>query len=136
MRWAAIGLAALMALGGCSASEDVASAERGIATFHEKLNSGHLDAIYDEAGPEMKKAAARSDLILLLSAVQRKLGHFKSGKVATWNDNATTNGHFVTLNYSAQYDRGVADENFVYRLDGQNALLVGYHVQSTAFLLN
>lgn len=136
MMKAMIGLAAALTLGGCSAGDDVAAAQRGIASFHEQLNGGRFDAIYDGAAPEMRKSAQRSELNLLLSAVQRKLGRYQSGKVETWNDNQTTSGHFVTIAYAAQYARATAQENFVYRLDGETPLLVGYHINSTAFLLN
>jgi hypothetical protein len=53
-----------------------------------------------------------------------------------WNDNVTTGGHFVTVNYAANYARGTAQESFVYRLDGTSAVLAGYHINSTALISN
>ena len=55
---------------------------------------------------------------------------FKSGKTVGWNDNTTTSGHYVTLNREAAFARGPATEQFIFRVDGNRALLVGYQVNS------
>jgi hypothetical protein len=136
MRKSLIGVAALVLLGGCSAGADVATGEREIASFHEALNRGQLATIYDSADPTFRQSAKRDEFEQLLSAIQRKLGPFQSGKTQTWNDNVTTGGHYVTISYAASYSRGGAQENFVYRLVDGRARLAGYHVNSTALIVN
>lgn len=78
----------------------------------------------------MKKAASRDRFIKLLTVFHSKLGSFKNGKTVGWNDNETTSGHFVTLNIDAAFEKGPGTEQFVFRVDGSRALLVGYHLNS------
>jgi hypothetical protein len=125
-----------MALGACTPSSDVPAAEQGIAAFHSDLNAGNLDKIYDGSGADLKTATSKERFGQILTAVHSKLGLFKNGKSVGWNDNATTGGHFVAINYEAAYQKGSAAENFVFRIDGKQAALVGYHVNSDALLLN
>lgn len=123
-------------LSACSIGADTQAAEKSIALFHADLNAGNFDKIYDVSGSELKAAANKDKFTKILSTVHTKLGMFKDGKSVGWNDNVTTGGHFVTINYNAAYDKGVADENFVYRVDGGGSALVGYHVNSDALLTN
>ena len=132
-RW--VMMAGLVALGGCSFGKDVPVAEKAVDAFHTQLNAGQFDAIYNEGGAALKAATTRADMVALLNAVHRKLGGFKSGKTQGWNDNVTTDGHTITLSYAASYQNGAADEQFVYRLTGGQAQLVGYHVNSNQLIL-
>ncbi|HMI18443.1 MAG TPA: hypothetical protein VK533_02750 [Sphingomonas sp.] len=129
------GIVALLALSGCSIGKDVPIAEQAVDGFHRQLNAGQFDAIYAASAADMKAVSPQTTLTALLGAIHRKLGLFKSGKVIGWNDNASTSGHFITLNYSAVYANGPADENFVYRMDGQQAVLAGYHINSDQLIL-
>ena len=132
--WVAfIGCAVLAA---CSPGTDTKAAEDAISSFHADLNAGNFDKIYDRSGSELKTATPKDKFTKILNAVHSKLGSFKSGKSDGWNDNVTTGGHFVTISYQASYDKGSAAENFVYRVDGNQAVLAGYHVNSDALLLN
>ena len=131
-----VGIVALAFLTGCSVGADTKDVEAAIPVFHRQLDAGQFDRIYADASDELKRGTTQSDMVQLLSAVHRKLGVFRSGKGAEWNDNMTTNGHFVTEVYSAQYARGTATESFVYRVSGPRPLLAGYHINSTALILN
>ena len=136
MRQAFLGFLLLIVLSGCSAKEDIAKAEAAIADFHDKMNNADFDSIYTGAGPQMQSASTQVDLVKLLTAIHRKLGAFQSGKTAGWNVNVTTGGEFVTLKYSSTYEQGDADENFVFSVQDGKALLSGYHINSTALILN
>jgi hypothetical protein len=52
----------------------------------------------------------------------------------SWNIRSGTSGTFVTLTYSSTYAEGEASEQFVYRLQGNTALLAGYNVNSDALI--
>ena len=130
---AAVGLLYLV---GCSPTQDLATATAGITTFHQKLDAQDFDGIYEATDPMFKAASPQASFVPLLSAIHRKLGNFQSGAVAGWNDNVTTNGHFISLNYTAKYERGDATENFVYHVDAQQLRLAGYHVNSNALIIN
>jgi len=129
-------LAALLAaLFGCSMSADTATAEQAVPKFHEQLDAGQFDEIYAQAGDELKKASTQQDFVALLEAIHRKLGNTKSADKTGWNVNYQTSGSFVTLGYKTVFDGGDAQEQFVFRLQDKTALLVGYHINSTALIL-
>ena len=130
----ALGAAAL--LGGCSAGTDIPQVEAGIAVFHKALNAQQYDAIYTSSSPEMKAATSQASLVQLLSAIHRKLGNFQSGSTVGWTDNVNTNGHFVSIRYSAKYDGGAAEESFIYQVDDRGVLLNTYRIDSTALIVN
>lgn len=134
MRRLLASLGLLVCLAGCSIGKDVPLAQAGIDDFHQKLNAGQFDAIYDHASPVLKATTPQTDMVRLFAAIHRKLGPFKSGSAGSWNDNVNTSGHFITIGYSAVYAGGAADESFVYRIDGGQALLAGYHVNSLALI--
>lgn len=131
-----VGLLALVAvLCGCSMSADSELAERAVPKFHEEMDTGHFAAIYDESADEMKKATTQQDFVALLDAIHRKLGNTKASDKTGWRVDYQTSGSFVTLGYKTTFDSGNADEQFVFRLQDKAALLVAYHINSTALIL-
>jgi len=127
--------ALVAALCGCSMSADTATAEQAVPKFHEQLDAGHFDEIYEQAADDLKKVASQQDFVQLLEAIHRKLGDTKSADKTGWNVNYQTSGSFVTLNYKTVFAEGDAQEQFVFRLQDKAALLVGYHINSTALIL-
>jgi len=127
---------ASLGLVGCSPGADVPAAEHAIVEFHSDLNAANFQKIYSAGDAELKSATTDAMFSKILNAVHSKLGLFKTGKSAGWNDNVTTGGHFVTISYQAAYQKGSAVESFIYRIDGNRAALVGYHINSDALLLN
>jgi hypothetical protein len=115
-------------------SADVEQAEKAVPQFHSMLNEGRFKDIYVATSGEFKKVATEADLLKLLDAVHRKLGTHRSKERQNWNVNYDTSGRLVTLVYSSDYSGGKAVETFVYRVKGDDASLVGYHVNSDAFL--
>jgi len=114
----------------------VPAAENAIAAFHSELNVGDFNKVYDNGSAELKTATSRKKFCMILNAVHSKLGLFTNGRSTGWNDSATINGHYVTINFDADYQKGSATENFVFQITGSRAVLVGYHVNSDALLLN
>jgi hypothetical protein len=135
MRFLAI-VAAALALSACSIGKDVPVAEAAAAHFHQQLNAGKFADTLEGATPQLLAAAGKEKWLALLTAVHAKLGAFRSAKTIGWNDNFNNGDHFITLNLEAQYERGTAQEQFVYRIWGDKALLAGYHVNSDALILN
>jgi hypothetical protein len=136
VRKAFFGVLLLGFLIGCSPGKDVPIAEKAIDQFHERLNAGDLDAVYETSGNQMKTAATKDFLSQFLAAVHRKLGNFQSGKTAGWNDQVMTGGHTLTINYSAEYERGSASESFTFSIENDRATLEGYHINSNALIVN
>jgi hypothetical protein len=120
---------------GCSMSADTALAEQAVPKFHEELDAGHFDAIYDASADELKSATTQQEFVALLEAVHRKLGNTKASDESGWNVNYQTSGSFVTLGYKTTFDGGSAEEQFVFRLHDKAASLAGYHISSNALIL-
>ena len=130
-----LALCVAISLAGCSIGANTKAAEQGVASFHEAMNAGQHAVIYDGSSSEMKSAISRDEFIKLLNGLQGKLGKFKTGKTANWNVNSGTGGTFVTLNREAQFEKGPGTEEFVFRMDGERAVLAGYHVNSNLLVV-
>ena len=128
-----IGVAFILVMASaCSPASDVPIATAAADSFHQQLNAGAFDAIYANSDRLMKNAGPAKGLTELLSSIHNQLGDFKSAEAPGWNDQVTTNGHFVTLIYQSKYARGSAEENFVFRIDAGSAKLVRYHISAQA----
>ena len=125
----------VIVLCGCSMSADTALAEQAVPKFHELLDAGDFDAIYEASAADLKRVTTHQDFVVFLDAVHRKLGRTKGSDRTGWNVNYHTSGSFVTLTYKTSFDGGAAEEQFVFRLQDKAALLVGYHINSTALIL-
>lgn len=129
-----VSLLPLAALAACSVDGDLASGDAAIAAFHAQLDRGQFAEIYNGASPDMKAVTNGPDLVRLLALVHTRLGGFRSGARVGWNDSRMASGHFLTLTYRAAYEKGPAEENFVYRVDGGRPVLAGYHIDSPALV--
>jgi hypothetical protein len=54
----------------------------------------------------------------------------KQSKSAGWGVNATPQGTMATLNYEVEFSEGKGTEQFVFHITGDQARLLGYHVNS------
>jgi hypothetical protein len=128
-------VAFVIGLTGCSMSVDKTAAEEAVTRFHATLDAGQFDSIYADSSEDLKKVTTQEKLDALLEAVHRKLGPTRSLKEQSWNVNYHSSGTFITLTYATSYEGGDASEQFVYRLQGANALLAGYHINADALVL-
>jgi len=48
--------------------------------------------------------------------------------------NFTTSGTMVRLNYTTKSEQGDAQEEFLWKMKGNQAVLVGYHINSNALV--
>jgi opacity protein-like surface antigen len=127
---------ALLSLPGCSASEDMDKAEAAVARIHQQLDAGQSQAIYQAAAEEFKKSGSQADLVGFLDGVHDKLGKYKSGQRVNWKVNYGTSGEIVILDYKSDFENGQASEDFVFRIDGDKPVLLGYHVNSNVFIVS
>jgi hypothetical protein len=125
-----------LALAACSPSKDLPAADHAVAQFHQQLDAGQFQAIYDQSDSAMKAAAPAPKLIALLDAVHRKLGTVKSSARQGWNDTVNMQGHFLTTGYKTSFVKGDGVETFVFRVSGKQAALVGYNINSDALIVN
>lgn len=128
-RWL-LPIAVAMSLAGCSASADTKTAETGVTDFHRAMDAGQYAPIYDASSGDMKSSISRDEFVKFLAGLHGKMGPYRSGKTTGWNVNYGTGGHMVTLTREAQFERGPGTEVFVFRVSGEKASLVGYHINS------
>jgi hypothetical protein len=119
---------------GCGGKHQIANAEAAVTQFHVDLNAGNFDHIYLASDAAMKNASSQEKFVALLDAVHRKLGAVKSANRQTFFINYGTAGKFLRLTYATQYDADNATEEFVFRLNGDNLTLAGYHINSEALV--
>lgn len=132
---AGLATASALLLSACSMQADRQLAEAAIPAFHQQLDAGRFDAIYDVAADDLKRAAPRSDFTRFLAAVHRKLGVTQSSVPRGWQINVQTSGTYVTLTVATVFAGGAAQERFVYRLQDKQARLAGYNINSNALIL-
>ena len=125
----------LSLLGGCSAKARQA-AEAATRDFRAQYARGAFAGVYKGAAPDLHSAVTEGDFVKLLEGVNRKLGAWQSSKSPGWRVFTGTGGQTVTLRYESEFEKGAATEEFLWRIQGGGASLVGYHVNSPAFLTN
>lgn len=114
----------------CGTSKDIGKAEAAVANVHAQLNAGSFQQIYKDSDDSFKSATSQEHFIAILDAVHRKLGTVQSAEREGFFVNYGTTGEMIRLNYSTRFDTGTADEQFVFRVSGNEARLVGYHINS------
>lgn len=125
--------AAVLALAGCSAGTDLPIARAGVDKVHGQLNGGRCAEIRDQASSDFKELTSAESWKTTCDQLAAGLGKFVSLAQTGWNDEVGTNGHIIRLNYDSEFEKGKAQEQFLFRIDGGKAVLVGYHVNSDVF---
>jgi hypothetical protein len=121
-------------LGGCGASDVLRFANEGVARFRAQLGGQQYLDIYSQADSAFRSVTKQQDFVDFMSAINRKLGKFQSASQTGYFVNWTTSGTRVRLTFSAKYEGGDAQEEFIWHVSGKQALLVGYHVNSNALI--
>jgi len=129
MKWS-FGAAALLALSGCSAGQDKTAAEAGVAQFHRQLQAGDYHEIYRGAAAEFRQSGSENSAVRFLDTVNERLGAVQRANQQNWRVNFTSGGNMVILDYATEFAHGRGVENFVFRVQGGQAKLVGYHINS------
>jgi len=114
----------------CSFTKGKALAESAVTQFHNQYNAGQFHDIYNQADDGFKKSDTESHMVEFFEALHRKLGPVKGANQTGWYVNATTDGTIVTLRYEMELSEGKGSEEFVFRVNGDKALLYNYHVNS------
>jgi hypothetical protein len=131
--WLGVAVVGLSILAnGCGKSRE--TAEAGTRAFRNYAAKCEFVSIYREAAPEFQKSATEADFMKLMEGVGRKLGAWQSSKPPAWRVFAGTGGRTVTFAYASQFEKGSANEEFIWRIEGDRAILVGYHINSPLFL--
>lgn len=114
-------------LSSCGFRKSRMLAEQAVRQFHERLDSGQYAAIYDQADQSLKDSRQKAEFTASLRNLHQKLG--MSGKTSVSGFQLMTvsgQGSGVELVMQTEFDRGVAEERFVWRLKDGRAALSAY----------
>lgn len=117
--------------------EAAKSSDAAVGRFHALLNQQAYDQIWNEADSDFRDPAKKDDTFKFFAAVHHKLGNARTAQRGGFNVNATTGGTFVRIEYTTTFDNGTAQETYTFKksLTGE-LMLVGYNIQSKAFVTN
>jgi Protein of unknown function (DUF4019) len=128
-------LSAFILLAGCGARKDMQIAEAGVTRIHAQMDAEQYGDMYAQADDAFRAASKQQDFLDLMSAIHRKLGRVQSASETRYFVNFTTSGTQVRLNYHTKFEGGEGDEEFLWHVSGEQALLLGYHINSNALIL-
>ena len=126
--WAILCLLVLVA---CSGSAD---AQRAVAEFRARAAQKLYGEIYGSAAQEFRDATSEEQFMQFMAGLDRKLGSWQSAPDPQWLDRRGPAGHIVTLTYDSTFERGPAVEQFTWRIEDSEAVLLGYNVNSALFV--
>ena len=128
-----LGVSALL-LSGCCSGENLRIAKEATTHVHAQMDSEQFGQLYSEADDALRAATKHQDFLDFMGAVHRKLGRVQNVSQTGFFVNFTTSGTRVRLNYQTKFDGGEAQEEFIWKIKGNQAALVGYHINSTALI--
>ena len=96
-----------------------------------RIARGAYGEIVQSATPDFRSATTELDFAKAMEGVKERLGVWQWSEEPTWKVFAGTSGQTVTMVYSSHFERGLAREEFVWRVQGGRPALAGYHVKSS-----
>jgi hypothetical protein len=114
-------------LASCAGTGD---AKRGVASFRARAAQTSFREIYWRAAPEFRESVTEDQFQGLMTALDRKLGTWASAPEPGWNVTSGTAGKVVNLTYQSQFANGAASEQFTWRIEGGEPVLLAYRASS------
>jgi hypothetical protein len=111
------------------------ASEVAITNFHELYNQGNLEEIWKEADPRFRTASNKQKYDDFLGAIQRKLGKVVSTSNAGWNLKSFNLDTTVYMTQNTTFEHGEGTESFTFTMNGTNAVLLGYNIQSMDLII-
>jgi hypothetical protein len=120
-----------IALVGCGGfTKGKPAAEKAIAHFHESYNQGQFDDIWNEADSKFRTASTKQKYDDFMGRVHGKLGKVTSTINTGWKEASLNFKTKVVMTQKTAFENGEGIETFTFGIDGTNAVLVGYNIQS------
>ena len=107
-----------------------------VRRFHSQLDTGAYESIVRDSDTAFQKADSPEELLKFLAGVHSKLGTSRSFIRGGIFVNASTNGTFIKVDYTTEFQKGSAVEVFTWRKATDGLKLVGYHIESKTFFTN
>lgn len=122
------------ALVACGLMEGVDTAERAVATFHERYNAGSFGEIYDASADDLRATDTRNEFLSTMTSLRTKLGSIRGTARIGFESRIDSHGTFVALEYETDFENGVGMEEFAWEISDGRATLLSYNVSSKALL--
>ena len=98
--------------------------------FHQQLNAGNYSQIYGDATEEFRRSASREDLNKFFDKIRDKMGAAGKPSAAGFHVNWRNGVVWVDQTYNTQFERGQAQEVFVWKIEQNQPRLYRYRVDS------
>jgi hypothetical protein len=103
-----------------------------VARFHQELNQGSFDQIWQESDQAFQPEAKREDLFRVLNLVRTKLGDAESANLINVQMNTSPRGSFLVTVYNSRFAKDRAVETFAWKKTGNGLKLYSYNIRSEA----
>lgn len=126
----------LAALAGCTGmGRGLSLAETAVERHHELYDAERFGIMAANMDAEMKETVTDSQFVAIVRSIHEKMGPTSASKLVGSNVMVTMfGGTRVTLAYETRFQNGVGQEQFLFRVRGGRARLVGWNVSSPVFL--
>lgn len=125
-RIAALLLCSLLAAS-CGLRTSRLLAEAGVKEFHALLDREQYETIYEQGDDSLRKSTSKADFVAYLQGIHSRLGNTKKTTPSGFSVDASPGqGAQVALAMETEFDRGVAQERFLWRVRGGRAVLLDY----------
>jgi hypothetical protein len=110
-------------------SGDEKQALEMIALFHERMNAGHFDEMYDDACPAFREEESRQEWLRHMKETQEDLGLYRLKRSQTL---IVIIGPplQVRIDYGATFEHGDGQEQFSFARNGDKLQLLEYGIMS------
>ena len=115
-------------LSGCAPDADRSQADRGVAEFHERFNRSAFGEIYDTADQSLRTTIPKDDFVSGLQAIRNGHGAAKTARQIAIDYNYSSDGRMVKILISTSFEKGDAEEQFIFMIDDH-----GPHLRSYVF---
>jgi hypothetical protein len=114
-----------------SPGKNLQLAKDSVGMFHAQLDAEQYGSIYSTTDEKFHQVTTEADFTKLLQVIHNKLGTVQQSNlrhegVAWYAGQGTT----VTLLYDTKFTDGTATEQFVWHINGAQASLYSYHINS------
>jgi hypothetical protein len=114
----------------CSVPEGIHASTIASTRFHELVDAGQFNVIYDGATEAFKKAVPRDKFLAFMKSAQTKMGVCNTAKLTRNYFFASINGGIGNLSYIRRCEKGRLYEDFQWRVVRGKAMLQSYSPKS------
>ena len=105
-------------------------AQKAVDRFHNQLNAENYQQIYSQSHKEFQDSIGESKAIEYFSAARRKLGKVQGAQLNNWEANNANGRTLIALFYQTRFDEDSAREEFIWLVNGNDAVLFRYNIDS------